>query len=83
MLFIASSQALKFEIQAHHSHDHKPWRCIRNWIVKDVLVVVTATANGYKGDGMAVNMHVSIHVELLMISHVLTELPLLDCRYRR
>lgn len=34
-------------------------------MAKDTLVVVTATVDGYKGDGMKVDMHVSsVELEL-------------------
>ena len=36
-------------------------RCIRNFVSKDTLVVVAATVGGARGDGMTVNMHVSVH----------------------
>ena len=50
------SAALKFEIQAQPS-GVRP-RCIRNFVSKDTLVVVTATVSGTKGDGQKVNIHV-------------------------
>lgn len=54
LLFLASLAAgLKFDLEAG-----KPQRCIRNFVAKDTLVVVTATVSGYKGDGMMVNMHI-------------------------
>lgn len=52
-------EALKFDIEAYSAGDRKGQRCIRNFVAKDTLVVVTATVSGYKGDGMIVNMHVS------------------------
>ncbi|KAK3945901.1 emp24/gp25L/p24 family/GOLD-domain-containing protein [Diplogelasinospora grovesii] len=58
MMLIACSQALKFDLQAVSHHDKKPWRCIRNFVAKDTLVVVTAIVDGHKGDGMQVNMHI-------------------------
>lgn len=59
-LFLACAQALKFDLQATSlSHDAKKERCIRNFVAKDTLVVVTAIVSGSKGDGMRVNMHVS------------------------
>lgn len=59
-LFLACAQALKFDLQAlSQSHDTKKERCIRNFVAKDTLVVVTAIVSGAKGDGMRVNMHVS------------------------
>lgn len=60
LLFLACADALKFDIDAHSQGDKKGERCIRNFVAKDTLVVVTATVGGYKGDGMVVNMHVSL-----------------------
>lgn len=59
LLFLACAEALKFDIEAFNAGDAKGKRCIRNFVAKDTLVVVTATVDGYKGDGMIVNMHVS------------------------
>ena len=49
--------ALKFDLiaQPHHSKNE---RCIRNFVDKDTLVVVTAILDGIRGDGQVVNMHV-------------------------
>ncbi len=58
VLFVACSQALKFDLFGQPSSERKPWRCIRNFAAKDTLVVVTATVGGYRGDGMTVNMDV-------------------------
>lgn len=58
VLLIASVNALKFDLQSHGPNDKKVERCIRNFVAKDTLVVVTATVSGSKGDGMVVNMHV-------------------------
>ncbi|KAK2069636.1 hypothetical protein P8C59_004193 [Phyllachora maydis] len=55
LLLVACAQALKFDLAA--SHDKKE-RCIRNFVSKDTLVVVTATVSGSKGDGQQVNMHI-------------------------
>lgn len=63
LFFVACASALKFDLDARGQHENKPQRCIRNFVAKDTLVVVTATVSGYKGDGMIVNMHVSILVE--------------------
>lgn len=53
--------ALKFEIEAHPgSESAKQERCIRNFVAKDQLVVVTATVSGKRGDGQILNMHVSL-----------------------
>jgi len=52
--------ALKFDIQAHPGHESaKHERCIRNFVAKDQLVVVTAIISGHRGDGQMLNMHVS------------------------
>ncbi|KAJ4396315.1 vesicle coat component [Gnomoniopsis smithogilvyi] len=59
VLFLACAQALKFDLQAtSQSHDSKKERCVRNFVAKDTLVVVTAIVSGSKGDGMRVNMHI-------------------------
>ena len=49
------SWALKFDLAAHNRE-----RCIRNFVAKDTLVLVTAIVDGNKGDGQMVNMHVSL-----------------------
>jgi len=53
------ADALKCDIEAYSQGERKGERCIRNFVAKDTLVVVTATVDGFKGDGMVVNMHVS------------------------
>jgi hypothetical protein len=58
LLLAVGSHALKFDIQAGSGHDKHSRRCIRNFVSKDMLVVVTAIVDGYKGDGMQLNMHV-------------------------
>ncbi|GAB7341334.1 hypothetical protein MBLNU457_7600t1 [Dothideomycetes sp. NU457] len=51
--------ALKFDIQAHPgSEQENKERCIRNFVSKDQLVVVTAIISGRRGDGMVLNMHI-------------------------
>ncbi|KPI44365.1 Endoplasmic reticulum vesicle protein 25 [Cyphellophora attinorum] len=50
--------ALKFDLLAHPGHSTKNERCVRNFVNRDTLVVVTATVGGSKGDGMVVNMHI-------------------------
>jgi len=57
-LDIDSANALKFDVEAFSRGDKKGERCIRNFVAKDTLVVVTATVDGFKGDGMVVNMHI-------------------------
>ncbi|KAL3461004.1 WD40-repeat-containing domain protein [Aspergillus heterothallicus] len=53
LLFVQISSALKFDIVAG-----KGERCIRNFVLKDQLVVVTAIVSGDRGDGQMVNMHI-------------------------
>ena len=51
--------ALKFDVVAHPGHESKSKeRCVRNFVAKDQLVVVTAIIDGSRGDGQIVNMHV-------------------------
>ena len=50
------SWALKFDVAAHTGRE----RCIRNFVAKDTLVLVTAIVDGQKGDGQQVNMHVGL-----------------------
>ncbi|KAL8731018.1 MAG: hypothetical protein Q9166_003669 [cf. Caloplaca sp. 2 TL-2023] len=52
------SSALKFDLHAHTGHSSKYERCIRNFVAKDTLVLVTAIVSGSKGDGQMVNMHI-------------------------
>lgn len=59
LIFFACVEALKFDVEAFSRGDKKGHRCIRNFVAKDTLVVVTATIDGYKGDGMTLNMHVN------------------------
>lgn len=58
LLLAVGTEALKFDIQAGSGHDSLSRRCIRNFVAKDMLVVVTAIVDGYKGDGMQLNMHI-------------------------
>lgn len=58
VLLVASVQALKFDLHARPANSAKEERCIRNFVAKDTLVVVTAIVSGKKGDGMVVNMEV-------------------------
>ncbi|KAK3100905.1 vesicle coat component, partial [Teratosphaeriaceae sp. CCFEE 6253] len=53
------ASALKFDIQAHPGGESaRQERCIRNFVAKDQLVVVTATVSGQKGDGQTLGMHI-------------------------
>jgi hypothetical protein len=59
LLTIPFTSALKFDIHAVNAHDAaKHERCIRNFVAKDQLVVVTAIVGGYRGDGQTLNMHI-------------------------
>lgn len=58
LFFACCSEALKFELPAGANRE----RCIRNFVARDTLVVVTATVDGHKGDGMVVNMNVRLVV---------------------
>lgn len=61
LLFTTAATALKFDLAAHSGGESaKKERCIRNFVARDTLVVVTAVVGGYKGDGMVVNVHVSL-----------------------
>lgn len=64
ILLACTAQALKFDLHATPANSNKE-RCVRNFVAKDTLVVVTATVGGSKGDGMTINMRVcgrsSIH----------------------
>jgi p24 family protein delta-1 len=60
LLFFISlhlTTALKFDLAAQPPAS-KNERCIRNFVNRDTLVVVTAILDGRKGDGQVVNMHV-------------------------
>ena len=65
---IPISSALKFDIQSHpQGSHHKSARCIRNFVSKNTLVVVTAIISGQRGDGQTVNMHVSQYLKPLSL----------------
>lgn len=59
-VIVPLSSGLKFDIQAHPGHGANFQRCIRNFVPKDTLVLVTAIVGGEKGDGQMVNMHVCL-----------------------
>jgi hypothetical protein len=51
--------ALKFDLHPVSTHDSAKYeRCVRNFVAKEQLVVVTAILDGYRGDGQRVDMHV-------------------------
>lgn len=56
-LLVPLTSALHFDLIPNvHSGKHE--RCVRNFVGRDQLVVITATVSGSKGDGQVVNMHV-------------------------
>ncbi|CEO60007.1 Putative Protein ERV25 [Penicillium brasilianum] len=55
LLVVQLACALKFDLPANSGKNE---RCIRNFVSKDQLVVVTAIVSGQKGDGQKVNMHI-------------------------
>ena len=57
LLLATFAHGLRFELEARKAKDVRE-RCIRNFVGKDTLVVVTATISGNKGDGQQVNMQV-------------------------
>ncbi|KAI5462393.1 emp24/gp25L/p24 family/GOLD-domain-containing protein [Mariannaea sp. PMI_226] len=57
IFIIGVANALKFDMAAT-SESAKKERCIRNFVSENELVVVTATVDGYKGDGMMLNIHI-------------------------
>lgn len=60
LVVIPTASALKFDIYAVQEHDKaKHERCIRNFVAREQLVVITAIVSGHRGDGQTLNMHVS------------------------
>ncbi|KEZ38627.1 hypothetical protein SAPIO_CDS10628 [Scedosporium apiospermum] len=57
LLLATFGNALKFELEARRANDVRE-RCIRNFVGRDTLIVVTAIVSGNKGDGQQVNMHI-------------------------
>ena len=84
LILLPFSWALKFDVAAHTGRE----RCIRNFVAKDTLVLVTAIVDGQKGDGQQVNMHVGLSLSLsfwvvanhtLQGTHTHTSLVLTPC----
>ncbi|EUC31055.1 hypothetical protein COCVIDRAFT_108095 [Bipolaris victoriae FI3] len=51
--------ALKFDLHPVAERESARYeRCIRNFVAKEQLVVVTAILDGYRGDGQRVDMHI-------------------------
>jgi hypothetical protein len=80
LLVLPFTTALKFDLFAQPGHSSKNERCIRNFVNRDTLVVVTATVGGSKGDGQVVNMHVCSPEPAEMQRHAT---PLVDTEWRR
>lgn len=59
LLLACAASALKFDLAAHSgAESQRRERCIRNFVPRETLVVVTVTSDGTRGDGMMVNVHV-------------------------
>lgn len=59
LVLLPLAAALKFDLHAVQPHDAQKYeRCVRNFVAKEQLVVVTANLDGYRGDGQRVDMHV-------------------------
>jgi hypothetical protein len=59
VLLLPLASALKFDLHPVSQHDAAKYeRCVRNFVAKEQLVVVTAILDGYRGDGQRVDMHV-------------------------
>lgn len=89
-VFVQLASALKFDLIAT-SGSGKNERCIRNFVSKDQLVVVTAIVGGTKGDGQRVNIHVcglmsgcgwESVLRLLGLGDQTAELQIADCGSR-
>lgn len=71
LVLLPFASALKFNMEAHHGHESATKeRCIRNFVAKDQLVVVTANVDGSRGDGQQLNMHVRSHIVVCAIAIV-------------
>lgn len=65
LLLLPLAAALKFDLHPVSPHDAAKYeRCVRNFVAKEQLVVVTAILDGYRGDGQRVDMHVRSHPSL-------------------
>jgi len=57
LLLTRPSHTLRFELPAQDPQHVQP-RCIRNFVNREILVVVTANVSGSRGDGQRVNIDV-------------------------
>ena len=69
LLPFALTQALKFELYAQ-PQAQLTQRCIRNFVNRDTLVVVTAIVSGSKGDGQRVNIDVLPLLKVRLIREI-------------
>ncbi|BAE54745.1 unnamed protein product [Aspergillus oryzae RIB40] len=74
LCLIQISAALKFDLPAVSGKNE---RCIRNFVFKDQLVVVTAIVSGQKGDGQKVNIHLVLPTLIGPLNSMLTLAPML------
>lgn len=59
LVLLPLAAALKFDLHPVAPSDvAKQQRCVRNFVAKEQLVVVTAILDGYRGDGQRVDMHI-------------------------
>jgi len=59
LVLLPLATALKFDLHSVAPQDAaKQQRCVRNFVAREQLVVVTAILDGYRGDGQRVDMHV-------------------------
>jgi hypothetical protein len=65
LIALPLASALKLDVIAHAGYESaSKERCIRNFVAKDQLVVVTAIIDGLRGDGQQLNMHVSLLIKI-------------------
>ena len=70
LVILPLAAALKFDLHPVAAHDAAKYeRCVRNFVAKDQLVVVTAILDGYRGDGQRVDMHVSEPDGIVSVLH--------------
>jgi len=59
LVLLPLATALKFDLHSVAPQDAaKQQRCVRNFVAREQLVVVTAILDGYRGDGQRVDMHI-------------------------
>lgn len=60
--------SLKFDVRPQPKSAKANQRCIRNFVSRDQLVVVTAIVSGSRGDGQMLNMHVGFLVSFIRLA---------------